>query len=350
MIFTRKKQLVGLDIGSSYVKVVELKNGGKGKRHQLLNVGIEPVPSQSIVEGGIMDSFAVSEAIRNLFERLGVKNTKVAIAVSGNGVIIKKITLPKMSMEELSDQIRFEAEQYIPFEIDEVNIDYEVVDSSEEDQMDVVLVAAKKDVISDYTSVVVQAGLEPVVVDVAAFALQNAYEYNYNIDQDLITALVNIGASSTNINILLGNKSLFWRDLSVGGSLYTQNIQKELGIDFESAEKLKKGESVEGITFDSVIPVIDQTSQELIGELLKTFEFFKATSQFATIDRIVLSGGSAKVHGLDKMVEDKSGIRVDVFNPFESIFVDESTFDPQFINDISTMVSISVGLSLRKEM
>jgi len=350
VIFTRKKQLVGLDIGSSYVKVVELKNGGKGKRHQLLNVGIEPVPSQSIVEGGIMDSFAVSEAIRNLFERLGVKNTKVAIAVSGNGVIIKKITLPKMSMEELSDQIRFEAEQYIPFEIDEVNIDYEVVDSSEEDQMDVVLVAAKKDVISDYTSVVVQAGLEPVVVDVAAFALQNAYEYNYNIDQDLITALVNIGASSTNINILLGNKSLFWRDLSVGGSLYTQNIQKELGIDFESAEKLKKGESVEGITFDSVIPVIDQTSQELIGELLKTFEFFKATSQFATIDRIVLSGGSAKVHGLDKMVEDKSGIRVDVFNPFESIFVDESTFDPQFINDISTMVSISVGLSLRKEM
>ena len=350
MLFKRKKQLIGLDIGSSYVKLVELKDLGKGKNYQLVTAGVEPVPPQSIVDGGIMDSFAVSEAVRNLFERLNVKNTKVAIAVSGNGVIIKKITLPKMSMEELNDQIRFEAEQYIPFEIDEVNIDYEVVDSSEDDQMDVVLVAAKKDVISDYTSVVVQAGLEPIVVDVAAFALQNVYEYSHMIDQDLITALVNIGASSTNINILLGSKSLFWRDLSVGGSLYTQNIQKELGIDYDNAENLKKGNSVEGISFDSVIPVIDQTSQELIGEFLKTFEFFKATSQFSTIDKIVLSGGTAKTHGLDKMLEDKSGVRVEIFNPFESIRVDESTFDPEFINDVSTMVSIAVGLSLRKEM
>ncbi len=350
MLFKRKKQLIGLDIGSSFVKLVELKDLGKGKHYQLVNVGVEPVPPQSIVDGGIMDSFAVSEAVRNLFERLNVKNQKVAIAVSGNGVIIKKITLPKMSMEELNDQIKFEAEQYIPFEIDEVNIDYEVVDSSEEDQMDVVLVAAKKDVISDYTAVVVQAGLEPMVVDVAAFALQNAYEFNHSIDQDLITALVNIGASSTNINILLGNKSLFWRDLSVGGSLYTQNIQKELGIDFDSAENLKKGNSVEGIAFDSVIPIIDQTSQELIGEFLKTFEFFKATSQFSTIDKIVLSGGTAKTHGLDKMLEDKSGVRVEIFNPFENIKVDEGVYDPEFINDVSTMVSIAVGLSLRKEI
>jgi len=350
VLFKRKKQLIGLDIGSSYVKLVELKDLGKGKNYQLVNVGVEPVPPQSIVDGGIMDSFAVSESVRTLFERLNVKNQKVAIAVSGNGVIIKKITLPKMTMEELNDQIKFEAEQYIPFEIDEVNIDYEVVDSSEEDQMDVVLVAAKKDVISDYTSVVVQAGLEPVVVDVAAFALQNAYEFNHLIDQDLITALVNIGASSTNINILLGNKSLFWRDLSVGGSLYTQNIQKELGIDFDSAESLKKGNNVEGISFDSVIPIIDQTSQELIGEFLKTFEFFKATSQFSTIDKIVLSGGTAKTHGLDKMLEDKSGVRVEIFNPFESIKVDESVYDPEFINDVSTMVSIAVGLSLRKEI
>ena len=350
MLFKRKKQLVGLDIGSSNVKLVELKGGGKGKSFQLENLGIEPVPPQSIVDGGIMDSFAVSEAIRNLFDRLNVKNTKVAIAVAGNGVIIKKITLPKMSIEELNDQIRFEAEQYIPFEIDEVNIDYEIVDSSEEDQMDVVLVAAKKDVISDYTSVVVQAGLEPVVVDVAAFALQNAYEYNHAINDDTITALVNIGASSTNINILLGNKSLFWRDLSVGGSLYTQNIQKELGIDFDSAESLKKGNNVEGITFDSVIPIIDQTSQELIGEFLKTFEFFKATSQYSTIDKIVLSGGAAKTHGLDKMLEEKSGVGVQIFNPFDNVKVDESVFDPEFINDVSTMVSIAVGLSLRKEM
>ncbi len=349
MLFKRKKQLLGLDIGSSYVKLVELKEG-KGKRYQLVNVGVEPIPTQSIVDGGIMDSFAVSEAIRTLYERLGVKNSKVAISVSGNGVIIKKITLPKMDMEELNDQIRFEAEQYIPFEIDEVNIDYEVVDATEDDQMDVVLVAAKKDVVSDYTSVVVQAGLEPVVVDVAAFALQNAYEYNSMLDQDVITALLNIGASSTNINIILGNKSIFWRDLSVGGNLFTQNIQKELGIDYESAEQLKKGQSVEGITFDSVIPIIDQTSEELIGEFLKTFEFFKATSQFAAIDKIVLSGGTARVHGLDRMLEEKSGIKVEIFNPFENINVDESVFDPQFINDISSMLAIAVGLSLRKEM
>lgn len=353
MIFKRKRQLVGLDIGSTAVKLVELKPlDREGRRFRLVNVGVEPVPPESIVDGAIMDSFAVADAVRRVFEKTGVKNSKVAVAVAGNGVIIKKMLLPQMSMEELSESIRWEAEQYIPFEIDEVNLDYEIVsgDDRQDGQMEVVLAAAKKDVISEYSGVIVQGGREPAVVDVTAFALQNASELNYSVADEITTALINIGAATTNINIMSGDRSLFWRDLSIGGNYYTNAIQKELNLSFDDAETLKKGGSVEGISFESVIPILNSVSEDMVGEFLKTFEFFKATSQYSNIDRILVSGGTANIYGLEQVLTDKVGFKVEIFNAFKEIEVNESMFDPQFVNEISSMTAAAVGLAMRKEM
>lgn len=353
MIFKKKRQLVGLDIGSTAVKLVELKPlDREGRRFRLVNVGVEPVPPESIVDGAIMDSFAVADAVRRVFEKTGVKNTKVALAVSGNGVIIKKMLLPQMSLDELNESIRWEAEQYIPFEIDEVNLDYEVISGEErqDGQMEVILAAAKKDVISEFSGVIVQAGREPVVVDVTAFALQNASELNYQVADEVTTALINIGAATTNINILGGQRSLFWRDLSIGGNYYTSAIQKELNLSFEDAESLKKGNGVEGISFESVIPVLNSVSEDMVGEFLKTFDFFKATSQYSNVDRILVAGGSANVYGLEQVLTDKVGFKVEMFNSFKEIEVDENSFDPQFINEISSMMATAVGLAMRKEM
>lgn len=353
MIFKRKRQLVGLDIGSTAVKLVELKPlDREGRRFRLVNVGVEPVPPESIVDGAIMDSFAVSDAVRRVFEKTGVKNGKVAVAVAGNGVIIKKMLLPQMSMEELSESIRWEAEQYIPFEIDEVNLDYEIISGEErqDGQMEVILAAAKKDVISEFSGVIVQAGREPAVVDVTAFALQNSCELNYSVGDDVTTALINIGAATTNINIMSGTRSLFWRDLSIGGNYYSNAIQKELNLSFDDAETLKRGGNVEGISFESVIPILNSVSEDMVGEFLKTFDFFKATSQYSNIDRILISGGSANVYGLEQVITDKVGFKVEIFNAFKEVEVNENVFDPQFVNEISSMTATAVGLAMRKEM
>jgi len=353
VLFGKKKQLVGLDIGSTSIKLVELKQLDKeGRKFRLINVGVEPVPPESIVDGSIMDSFAISDAVKRLFERLGIKSNKVGIAVSGNGVIVKKMLLPEMSDDELAESIKWEAEQYIPFDINDVNLDYEIIsdDTRQDGQMEVILAAAKKDVVSDYAGVVVQAGREPVLVDVAAFALQNVCELNYGVEDDSTTALLNIGAATTNINILVNNKSVFWRDLSIGGSHFTNAIQKELNLSYEDSEILKKGGSIEGIEFENVIPVLNSVSEDIVGEFLKTFEFFKATSQYSNIDRIILSGGSAKIYGLEQTLSEKVGFKAELFNSFKEIEINETAFDPQEINELSSITAIAVGLGMRKEM
>ena len=217
-LFGKKKGLVGLDIGSSAVKAVELKVGGKGgDEYQLVNIGIESLPPEAIVDGAIMDSGAVIDAIQRLFQDNKIKTSDVATGVSGNAVIVKKISLPQMSAEELAESIHWEAEQYIPFDIQDVALDYEVIDGGGSGgNMDVLLVAVKKDKISDYTSAITQAGRNAAIVDVDVFALQNCYEINYGVDPGRVVALLNVGASIMNINILKGATSIFNRDIAVG--------------------------------------------------------------------------------------------------------------------------------------
>src|SRR6185295_12489833 len=245
----KSKAVVGLDIGSSAVKAVELKASGKG--FKVTAFGSEPVPPDSIVDGAIIDGAAVADAIRRLFENKAFKTKEVAASLSGNAVIVKKISLPVMTEAELAESIFWEAEQYVPFDIHDVNLDYQILDPGtgpdSKGTMEVLLVAAKKEKIADYTGVISQAGRVPVVVDVDAFALQNAFEVNYGLEPEAVVVLMNAGASAININIMSGDQSLFTRDISVGGNAYTEAVQKELNLPFDTAEQAKKGLPVDGV-------------------------------------------------------------------------------------------------------
>jgi type IV pilus assembly protein PilM len=348
-LFGKKKGIVGVDIGSSAVKAVELKVGGKGgDEFSLLNIGVEMLPPEAIVDGAIMDAGAVIDSIQRLFQDNKIKTTDVATGVSGNAVIVKKISLPQMSAEELSESIHWEAEQYIPFDIQDVSLDYEVLDSGGGGNMDVLLVAVKKDKISEYTSALTQAGKNASIMDVDVFALQNCYEINYGIDPGRVVALLNIGASIMNVNVVKGGSSVFQRDIAAGGNQYTDAIQKDLNLSFEQAEALKKGEQVEGASAESLHPILQAVSENLAMEIQKTFDFFRATSQEDRIDQIFLSGGTAKIHGLRDLLGDRFSTSVELLNPFLNVRYNEKDFNPDYLEDIGPSAAIAVGLAARR--
>src|SRR5450755_2155004 len=243
----KNKQLVGLDIGSSSIKAVELKSTKHG--YELVSFGLEPLAQDTVVDGAIMDAPLVAGAITNIFETQKVKTKNVATAVSGHSVIVKRVTLPMMSEDELYDRIQSEASQHIPFDIADVNLDHQLLESLDS-QMDVLLVAVKKDKILNHTNVLAQAGKNSVIVDIDAFALQNCFEVNYDPDPGQTVALLNVGASVMNINIVRGGIPLFTRDVSVGGNQFTDALQKELDLSYEDAERLKKGETLPSVTDD----------------------------------------------------------------------------------------------------
>jgi len=347
-VFRRAKSLVGLDIGSSTVKAVELKAAGRGYR--VAAYGTEPLPPDSIVDGAIIDGAAVADAIRRLFDGRGIRTRDVAASLSGNAVIVKKITLPVMTETELAESIYWEAEQYIPFDIQDVNLDYQVLDGADaagKSTMDVLLVAAKKEKIADYTGVIAQAGRTAVVVDVDAFALQNAYEVNYGIEPGAVVVLLNAGASATNINILNGDQSVFTRDVSIGGNAYTEALQRELNLPYDAADQLKRGHAVDGIAFDDARPVLRAVSENVMLEIQKTFDFFKATAASDRIDRIVVSGGASRAEGFAEMLAERFEAPVEPFDPFRRITFDARRFgaDPA---EIAPTAAVAVGLALRR--
>jgi type IV pilus assembly protein PilM len=348
VFFSKSKNVVGLDIGSSAIKLVELKEK-KGGLYQLVKLGAERLSPEAIVDGSIMDSSLVVETIQKLNSEQNVKNSNFATSLSGHSVIIKKITLPAMSPEELAESIQWEAEQYIPFDINDVNLDYVPLTApGTGDNIDVILVAVKKEKINDYTSVISQTGKLAVLVDVDAFALQNAYEINYDVEDDKVLALVNVGASVTNVNVLSGGTSLFWRDITFGGNQYTDAIQRELSLSFEQAEELKRGRQVADYSIQQVIPILNSVSEDFAGELRKTLDFFTATSGAERVDEIVLAGGGSGVLNLDSTLRDKFGIPVTIMDPFRKITVDESQFNPEELAEIAPSMAIAVGLAMRK--
>jgi len=348
--FGKTKAIVGLDIGSSAVKAVELRPAGKG--FKVSAFAVEPIPPDSIVDGAIIDGTAVADAIRRLFDNKGFKSKDVAASLSGNAVIVKKINLPVMTEAELAESIYWEAEQYIPFDIQDVNLDYQILDAGTGDAakgtMEVLLVAAKKEKIADYTGVISQAGRVPVVVDVDAFALQNAYEVNYGLEPDHVVVLVNAGASAININIVTGDQSVFTRDISIGGNSYTEAVQKELNLPFDTAEQLKKGQSIDGASIEDVRPILQAMTENVLLEIQKTFDFFKATATSDRIDRIVLSGGASRVDGFAQALQERFGTTVESFDPFRKIAFDAQKLgvaDPEMA--IPT-AAVAVGLALRR--
>jgi type IV pilus assembly protein PilM len=346
----KAKAIVGLDIGSSAVKAVELKMTGTTYRVSAL--GTEPIPPDSIVDGAIIDGAAVAEAIRRLFASHPFKSKEVAASLSGNAVIVKKISLPLMTDAELADSISWEAEQYIPFDIQDVNLDYQILNpgtaAGANGTMDVLLVAAKKEKIADYTAVIAQAGRVPVIVDVDAFALQNAYEVNYGLQPDTVVVLLNAGASAVNVNILSGDQSLFTRDVSIGGNAYTEAVQKELNLPFESAEQLKKGILIAGVAFEDALPVLHAMTENVLLEIQKTFDFFKATASSDRIDRVLLSGGASRVDGFSKAIEERFGAPVEAFDPFKTIGFEPEKLGVADAPSVMTTAAVAVGLALRR--
>ncbi|HEV3063104.1 MAG TPA: type IV pilus assembly protein PilM [Vicinamibacterales bacterium] len=346
----KAKSVVGLDIGSSAVKAVELKPSGKS--FKVSAFATEPVPPDSIVDGAIIDGTAVADAIRRVFENKAFKTKDVAASLSGNAVIVKKINLPVMTEAELGESIFWEAEQYIPFDIQDVNLDYQILDAGTgadgKGTMEVLLVAAKKEKIADYTGVIAQAGRTPVVVDVDAFALQNAYEANYGLEREHIVVLLNAGASAININILSGDQSVFTRDISIGGNAYTEAVQKELNLPFETAEQAKKGLPVEGASADEIRPVLHAMTENVLLEIQKTFDFFKATAASDRIDRIVVSGGASRVDGFTQALQERFGTTVEAFDPFRKIAFEPQKFGVSDTENILPTAAVAVGLALRR--
>lgn len=345
MLLRKKKGIVGLDIGSSAIKLVELKRS-KGGRFALLHAGHAPLSPEAIVEGTVMDSSLVVEAAQRLLQEHGVKNPSFGVSLSGISVAIRKIQVPAMSQAELSESIHWEAEQYLPFDVNDVNLDY-VLLGSDVDTMDVLLVAAKKDRIADYTGIISQLGRTPSLVDVDVFAVQNAFEYNYGVPTDRVVALVNIGAHIMNVNVVAQGQSVFWRDIVVGGNAYTEAIQRELHLPREQAEAVKTGEQLGDHTPQTILGVLNAVSEDLAAELQKTFEFFYTTSTYDHIEEVVLAGGSCQVLNLEQVLKERLQTRVELMNPFREIDYSESQFPPEWLNRHAPAMAVAVGMALR---
>ena len=305
------------------------------------------LPHQSIVNKVISKPDAVADTLSILMDDLRIKTKNVAISISGHSVIIKKVSMPNMSHNELKESIPWELEQYIPQSIQDVSYDYQVIPGETPDgNIDVLIVAAKKDVTNSYISIVNEVGLNPVVVDVDVFALENMYEVNYSESLGVL-ALVNIGASVTNINILKDGVSIFTRDITVGGNQFTDWIIKELDCDYDEAESLKFA-----LISGEQNPQVERISHDFVdlicGEIKRTLEFFSSTLWKGKIETIMLGGGSSKVPGLREVLTDMTESSVEMMNPFRTISYDAGDFDPDYLEDLAPKMNVVMGLALRK--
>jgi type IV pilus assembly protein PilM len=342
----KSKALVGLDIGSSSVKAVELKK--KGEAYELANLGLETLGQDTVVDGAIMDALSVSTAIEKIFTDNKIKTKEVATSVSGHSVIVKKITVNAATEEEVANAIEYEAQQHIPFDLADVFKDYQILGPTQSGGgFDVMLVAVKREKILNHTNVLSQSAKTAAIVDIDAFAIQNAFELSYDPPPDLMVALLNVGASIMNINIVRGGVPLFTRDVSVGGNQYTDTLQKELDLSYEDAEKLKQGQEVPNVHPDQKGPHIRSVSEILLLEIQKTFDFFRQTASTENIQQIYVAGGTAKIEGLVDLLKEEFKIPVEILNPFNKVQINPSKFDASYIEDIAPRMTVAVGLALR---
>jgi type IV pilus assembly protein PilM len=347
-MFFGGKGSIGLDIGSSYIKAVKLKQSKGGYELELCH--LHSLPPELIVDGSIIDSLRLVDSLKEAIKTAGIKAQNAAISISGHSsVIIKRISLPEMSEEELSESIKFEAEQYVPFDIEDVNLDFQIIGPKDEPgQMDVILVAVKKDIINEYIQVVKEAGLTPIVVDIDSFALENMYGINYEIEPGKSVALLNIGASTINMSILKGGISVFTRDSSMGSNLHTEALQREFNITYELAEKLKRGESVENVSPEDANAVIESASEEILSEISRSLDYYRSTTVHEDIAEVVLSGGCGLIRNFASMITERSGIETKIAEPFRNIRIPKK-FDVAYIEEIAPMMAVAVGLALRNQ-
>ena len=351
-LFSRSTQTIGLDIGSSSVKVMELLHDKKTGAWRLKTFGLVKLPPEAIVDGAVMNTNVIVDAIRELVDRHKIKTRDATVSISGHSVIIKRINLPQMTFEELEESIQWEAEQYIPFDINDVNISFQILDEQgdEAGQMEVLLVAARKELVNEYQSLIQEAGLKPAIIDVDAFAVENMFCMNYDAPRDLV-GLVNVGASTVNINVLQNGVTAFTRDVGMGGRQFTEEIQRNLNISYEEAEMLKVGggdDDADAVIPEEIETILSHVSENLATEIHRSLDFHLSATPGVALARIYLSGGAAKTPGLARAIAEKTGAPIEIMDPFRRIEIDERAFNPRYLHDVSLQAAVAVGLAMRR--
>ncbi len=342
------KNLVGVDIGASSIKVCQLREGRRG--YGLIRAGYVPLAPQAFMDGRIADRGLVIEALGRVFQDAKIRQKDVAIGVSGQNVIIRKITVPLMTAEELREQIRWEAEQHIPFDIKEVEIDYQVLRRRPEaSQMDLLLVAAKRDQIAEYAQLVRDARLRPLVCDIVAFTLQNGVEMSRGLPADQTIAVLNVGATLASLNIVAGGISAFTRDIASGGNVITEEVMKQLNVPFDQAEAYKCGGGDAGMVPAQALQIIEAVTDSIAAEIQRSIDFFMATSGENGIRQIYVTGGSANLTQLGQAIQRRSRVPVELWSPFERVGVEAREVDQGMLAMRAPQFAVALGLGLRKD-
>ncbi len=351
-LFSKKRPVIGLDIGSSHIKLLQLERDQRTEKWRLMSFGMSELPPEAIVDGSVMNTNVIIDSINELLAQHRIKTRQVVASVSGNAVIIKRINLPTMTMDELEESIQWEAEQYIPFDINDVNIDVQILEGASDDpgQMEVLLVAARKDLVNEYMALIQQAGLKPVVMDVDSFAVANMFTLNYG-DLDGAVALINIGASNVNIHVLRDGVSAFTRDIGMGGRQFTEEIQRTLNISYEEAEAMKVGGDEQDNT--AMVPqeieqVLSTVGESLASEIQRSLDFYLSTTAGAGLSQVFLSGGAAHTPGLARAISQQTGLPVEIVDPFKEIEIDQRSFNPGYLRDVAPQAAVAVGLAIRR--
>lgn len=335
---------VGLSIGTSSIKIVELER--QRKMWKLLHFGIIQLPEDTIVNREIVNGIAVVESIRTLTQQLKLKTKQVCTSLSGTGVIIKRMLVEVENKKELQEQVFWEAEQYLPFDVSEVVMDFQLLSDPKQKQSDLILVAAKRSTVESYMGCVNDSGLKPKIVDVDFFALQNLFESNYPTNPNEAVAVVDIGASSLKLVVVHQGIPVYTKDSAIGGRNLTAEIQKHLNLSYSDAETLKVGGGGQGVP-QEVSDLMNISSENFAGEIKRGLDYYNASSSGAPVSYVLLAGGSAKIPGLSRIVEEQAGLPAQVVNPFNAISYDPAIFTEEYIAAIAPVAAIPIGLALR---
>ncbi len=350
-IFSGKKSLVGLDIGSSSIKLAEVISNSKG--HYLNRFTEVPLPKGVIVDGILADAVTLSAKIKEIFKLSKCGRKGIVTSLAGNSVIIKKVTLEQMNEEELRDLIRDEAGKYLPFEsMDDVNYDFQILGENNynPNQMDIIIVAAKKEIINSYLEAATSAGQSVEIIDVAPFVLETLYSANYEFDDEDIVVLINIGGSTTGINVVKGGMSVFTRDFALAGNSITESLQEKHKVTFDEAEKLK----IEGLPNGSEGENLDlknsilELAQPICMEIERSIDYFRSTFGGEDIKKVLLAGGSAKIYNLAKHLSEMLNVKTEIIDPFLKINYNKKNIDAKDLENINPVAATAIGLGLRK--
>ena len=345
VMFFKSKKLIGLDIGSSSIKVAEMDISGN--KASLVTFGTVPTPFGALNSGEISNSEGLSSAIRGLISSLRTQRKSVCTGLWGAGVIVKKITIPRVDKKLIGDQLRWEAEQYLPFDINTISLGYHIINpNSKTETMDVLLIAAQHETVNQYRNLVSSIGFELAVLDVSRFALSNIFEMNYGRLADTV-GILNIGSSVTNFVVLSQGEPIFSRDIVIGGFNYTNEISKDLGITLPEAESLKLSAGPAGSVPEEVQKIISMTNEMVTDEIRNSVEFFVGGNNGAGLTRCFITGGSSNIGGLSQTLQQAVNIPMEVLNPFLKVKAGKN-FNSQYLQQIAPLSAVAMGLALRK--